>query len=63
MTSSNDGVNEMIAGAGYDNVKEFSKRVRNETIDEIADELQRFTWAFGGDTVSSFVVFIKGMKE
>ena len=58
-----DGVNEMIAGAGYDNVKEFSKRVRNETIDEVADELQRFTWAFGADTVSSFVVFIKGMKE
>lgn len=42
---------------------EEKRAVRNETIDEIVTELQRFTWAFGADTVNSFAVFIKGLKE
>jgi hypothetical protein len=39
------------------------QNIRNETIDEIIRELEKFTFAFGADTVSSFVVFIKGMKD
>ena len=38
-------------------------KVRNDTIEEIATELERFTWAFGKDTVESFTVFIRGMKD
>jgi hypothetical protein len=42
---------------------EEKRAVRNETLDEVVTELQRFTFAFGVDTVDSFVVFIKGLKE
>ena len=56
-------INELLAKAGYDEVKQFAAMVRNETIDEVADELEKFRWAFGGDTVNSFVVFVKGLKE
>ena len=44
-------------------VDPYRTMVRNATIDEIADELARFKGAFGEDTVSSFVVFIRGMKK
>lgn len=56
-------INELLANAGYDEVKQFAAMVRNEAIDEVADELEKFRWAFGGDTVNSFVVFVKGLKE
>lgn len=46
-----------------DNMEELTKRVRNETIDEIVAEIEKFRWAFGIDTVQSFTVFIKGLKE
>lgn len=45
-------------------MSESEKReIRNETIDEIIQELEKFTFAFGADTVDSFVVFIRGFKE
>lgn len=45
-------------------MSESEKReIRNETIDEIITELQKFTFAFGADTVDSFVIFIKGLKD
>ena len=56
-------LNTMLANAGYDTVKDFAKQVRNETLDEVVTELQRFTFAFGVDTVDSFAIFIKGLKE
>lgn len=56
-------INELLANAGYDEVKQFAAMVRNETIDEVADELEKFRWAFGGDTVNSFVIFVKGLKD
>jgi hypothetical protein len=36
---------------------------RNEVIEEIATELERFTFAFGVDTVASFTAFIRGLKS
>jgi len=36
---------------------------RNDVIEEIAAELEKFTFAFGVDTVASFTVFVRGMKE
>ena len=45
-------------------MSESEKReIRNETIDEIIQELEKFTFAFGADTVDGFVVFIRGFKE
>lgn len=36
---------------------------RNDVIEEVATELERFTFAFGVDTVASFTVFIRGLKD
>jgi CHASE3 domain sensor protein len=36
---------------------------RNEVIEEVAQEIERFTFAFGTDTVNSFVIFIRGLKN
>ena len=36
---------------------------RNDVIEEVAKEMERFTFAFGVDTVSSFTAFVRGMKE
>lgn len=36
---------------------------RNEVIEEIAAELEQFTFAFGVDTVASFTAFIRGLKS
>lgn len=36
---------------------------RNQVIDEICEALRQFTFAFGKDTVESFVTFIQGLKD
>lgn len=59
----NEQLNQLLANAGYDNIKEFAKAVRNETLLEVATELKRFEFAFGHDTVDSFAAFIRGMKK
>lgn len=35
---------------------------RNETLEEVAKEIEKFT-AFGQDTIASFTVYIRGMKR
>lgn len=35
---------------------------RNMVIEEVAQEIERFTFAFGVDTVQSFAAFVRGMK-
>ena len=43
---------------------EFVHLHRNDTIEEVAKELEtKFTGAFGRDTVQSFVAYIRGMKK
>ena len=59
----NDQLNQLLANAGYDNIKEFAKQVRNETLLEVAEEIQRFEFAFGHDTVASFAEFVRGLKK
>jgi len=58
-----DKLNQLLADAGYDNVKEFAKAVYNETLIEIAAEMKRFEFAFGQDTVESFAAFVRSMKK
>lgn len=36
---------------------------RNDVLEEVAAEIERFTFAFGVDTVQSFAAFVRGMKE
>jgi hypothetical protein len=35
---------------------------RNAVLEEVAQEIERFTFAFGVDTVDSFAAFVRGMK-
>ena len=35
---------------------------RNVVIEEVAQEIEKFTFAFGVDTVQSFAAFVRGMK-
>ena len=37
--------------------------VRNQTLEEVAHEIERFTFAFGVDTVASFAAFVRSMKD
>lgn len=36
---------------------------RNDILEEVAREIEKFTFAFGVDTVQSFAAFVRGMKE
>lgn len=36
---------------------------RNDVLEEVAVEMERFTFAFGVDTVASFTAFVRGMKQ
>jgi len=43
---------------------EFVHLHRNDTLEEVAKELEtKFTGPFGRDTVQSFVAYIRGMKR
>lgn len=36
---------------------------RNDVLEEVALEIERFTFAFGVDTVQSFAAFVRSMKD
>ena len=38
-------------------------QIRNETLDEVAAEIEKLAIAFGVDTVHSFMIFVREMKE
>ena len=40
----------------------FKQVVRNETLEEVAREIEKMA-AFGNDTIASFTVYIRGMKR
>ena len=40
----------------------YERDMRNRTIEEVAKEIEKMT-AFGQDTISSFAVYIRGMKR
>jgi len=40
----------------------FKQVVRNETLEEVAKEIEKMT-AFGNDTIASFAAYIRGMKR
>ena len=42
---------------------EFVHLHRNDVLEEVAQELDKFTGAFGRDTVQSFAAFVRGMKK
>jgi hypothetical protein len=44
-------------------VETSNTKVRNETLEEVAHEFEQMAIAFGVDTVHSFMVFVREMKE
>lgn len=38
-------------------------QARNNAIEEVASELEKFTFAFGADTVNSFTAFVRALKS
>ena len=40
-----------------------ANNVRNATLEEVAQELEKMTTAFGADTIASFTVHIRSMKR
>ena len=42
---------------------EFVHLHRNDTLEEVAQELDKFAGPFGRDTVQSFAAFVRGMKK
>jgi hypothetical protein len=36
---------------------------RNDVLEEVVTEMERFTFAFGADTVASFTAFVRSMKS
>jgi hypothetical protein len=43
-------------------INEVSQKIRNDTIEEVAKEIEKMT-AFGRDTIDSFTVYIRSMKK
>ena len=43
-------------------INEVSEKIRNDTLDEVAREIEKMT-AFGHDTTSSFAAYIREMKR
>jgi hypothetical protein len=44
-------------------IRYAENNARNEVIEEIAREIDKFAGAFGRDTVQSFAAFVRGMKK
>ncbi len=36
---------------------------RDDVLEEVAQQIEQFTFAFGVDTVHSFAAFVRGMKS
>jgi hypothetical protein len=54
--------NEMKSGQPYHYDVYVSPSQRNQVLEEVAKEIQKFT-VFGKDTIDSFTAYIRGMKS
>lgn len=41
----------------------YTSKVRNDAIEEVARAVEKFRSSFGPDTISSFAIYIRGMKR
>ena len=44
-------------------IRYAENNTRNEVIEEVAREIDKFAGAFGRDTVQSFAAYVRGMKK
>ena len=59
MTNDDDDIQEYVSN---NFAQTFKQVVRNETLEEVAREIEKMT-AFGNDTIASFTVYIRGLKR
>jgi len=53
---------EMVRGLSF-KINELEKNnIRNDVLEEVAQQIEQFTFAFGVDTVHSFASFVRAMK-
>ena len=64
MKNDDDDIQDYVAASGWRKrqVNEVYEKIRNDTIEEVALEIERMK-AFGPDTLGSFAVVIRGMKR
>jgi len=52
-----------IADRVQADIDPYTAKVRNDTIEEVAQAIEQFKGAFGQTTVDSFAVYIRGLKR
>ena len=64
MKEDDDDIQDYVASSGWrkKQVNEVYEKIRNDTIEEVAKEIEKMT-AFGQDTTGSFAVYIRSMKR
>ena len=58
-----DGMQEQMRRSVDRAVNAMADSPRNDVLEEVATELEKFTFAFGVDTVHSFAAFVRGLKD
>lgn len=58
----NDSLNRKRQVEEYKTQQEVYDELRNDIIEEVAVEIERMK-VFGNDTLSSFAIYIRGMKK
>jgi hypothetical protein len=64
MKEDDDDIQDYVASSGWRKrqVNEVYEKIRNDTIEEVAKEIEKMT-VFGRDTIGSFTVYIRSMKK
>jgi len=64
MKEDDDDIQEYVAASGWRKrqVNEVYEKIRNDSIEEVAQEIEKMK-VFGNDTIGSFAVYIRGMKR
>jgi hypothetical protein len=64
MKEDDDDIQDYVASSGWRKrqVNEVYEKIRNDTIEEVAKEIEKMT-AFGQVTIDSFTVYIRSMKR
>jgi hypothetical protein len=63
MKEDDDDIQEYVSYRSVFPKKEYAMPVdRNEVLEEVAREIEKMT-AFGQDTIASFAVYIRNMKQ
>ena len=64
MKDNDDDIQDYVTASGWRKrqVNEVYEKIRNDTIEEVAAEIEKMK-AFGPDTLGSFAVVIRGMKR